>query len=256
MKVWAGRYDVNLSANDELCAGATTPPALPCVGGNLLAGVDVTADRSLDLDLRPIAVTGVVHLNDGDLPGASYDRGAIQSSPSASRRRATTSTSARPPRRRRMRPRCCRAVTSRASAPRILLAARTCRERCRAFRRSWSAAARKQPRPDSPPASVARSCALSSTTHKRGDARGILGRRGRHHRLADRQRLLAAPTVTGAARAAQSSAGLRPARGRLCRCPARSGGRHLCSRRSPASRSSRRRRRAGRPPRRARRPRP
>jgi hypothetical protein len=77
LMIWPGRYDVNLSANSDLCASAITPPALPCVGGNLLAGIDITADRSLDLDLRPIAVTGAVHLNDGDLPATSYDRGNI-----------------------------------------------------------------------------------------------------------------------------------------------------------------------------------
>src|SRR5262249_28318877 len=75
-ELWPGRYDVNLSVNSASCASATAAPGMPCVSGNILAGIDIAADRSLDLDLRPIALTGTVHLNDGNF-ATSYDPGYI-----------------------------------------------------------------------------------------------------------------------------------------------------------------------------------
>lgn len=59
------------------CTGAT----MPCSGGVIRAGVALTADGVLDVDLRGVRVRGGVTLNGAAMPDATASRGALVLSP-------------------------------------------------------------------------------------------------------------------------------------------------------------------------------
>lgn len=71
----AGDYAVALVANPAQCAGEVPPT--PCVGGPVLASVDLTSSGVLDVDIPRIEVGGAVTLAGGALPDEPGDRGAV-----------------------------------------------------------------------------------------------------------------------------------------------------------------------------------
>jgi hypothetical protein len=70
------RYDVNFTPNAAACT-ATQTSATPCNGGTLRAGVSVTTDGALDIDISAVTISGAVTLAGAALPTASMSRGAI-----------------------------------------------------------------------------------------------------------------------------------------------------------------------------------
>jgi hypothetical protein len=70
------RYDVVFQPDASACT-ATTTSATPCNGGTIRAGVSVTGDGVLDVDIPAIAISGAVTLAGSPLPAESANRGAI-----------------------------------------------------------------------------------------------------------------------------------------------------------------------------------
>lgn len=73
--VVAGSYTVALVANPGQCAGELPPT--PCVGGPLLASVDLSSSGVLDLDIPRIDISGKVTLAGADLPDEAGERGTV-----------------------------------------------------------------------------------------------------------------------------------------------------------------------------------
>jgi len=71
----AGSYSVALVANPAQCAGDVPPT--PCVGGTLLASLDLSSDGVLDVDIPRIDLSGKVTLAGADLPDEAGDRGSV-----------------------------------------------------------------------------------------------------------------------------------------------------------------------------------
>jgi hypothetical protein len=72
-----GVYDVGFIADAGLCAPGAQAPAIPCVGGTVSSAANLTADGTLDVDIRAVAVTGAVKVNGAALNAATTDRGSI-----------------------------------------------------------------------------------------------------------------------------------------------------------------------------------
>lgn len=72
----AGRYTVSLAADPSQCTGDAAPPT-PCVGGPLLAEIDLQSSGVLDVDIPLIEVSGAITLAGGALPDETGDRGAL-----------------------------------------------------------------------------------------------------------------------------------------------------------------------------------
>lgn len=71
----AGTYAVALAANPGQCTGEVPPT--PCVGGPLLAAVDLTMSGVLDVDIPMITVGGDITREGAALPHEDGDRGSI-----------------------------------------------------------------------------------------------------------------------------------------------------------------------------------
>jgi hypothetical protein len=71
----AGSYTVALAANPAQCTGDVPPT--PCVGGPVLAEIDLQSSGVLDIDIPLIEVAGAITLAGGALPDETGDRGAL-----------------------------------------------------------------------------------------------------------------------------------------------------------------------------------
>lgn len=72
-----GTYDIRYVPPVGLTCGQTDNP-MPCVGATVRAGVALTADGVLDLNLDTVSVRGTVTLNGATMPDATVERGALQ----------------------------------------------------------------------------------------------------------------------------------------------------------------------------------
>ena len=73
----AGRYDVTWAGS----GGACGPTGAPCNGASLRAGVMLSSDGVLDLDVRSVHVRGALTLAGAPLPDATAARGALVFAP-------------------------------------------------------------------------------------------------------------------------------------------------------------------------------
>lgn len=71
----AGSYTIALVANPAQCSGEAPPT--PCVGGPVLASLDLSSSGTLDVDIPLIEIGGAITLAGGALPDESGDRGAV-----------------------------------------------------------------------------------------------------------------------------------------------------------------------------------
>jgi hypothetical protein len=76
VRLLAGTYDVDYAANPSLCDGTTAPP-LPCTGGAIARGVDLSSDGVLDASLQRVTVTGRVTVRGAPMPAAAVNRGGL-----------------------------------------------------------------------------------------------------------------------------------------------------------------------------------
>jgi hypothetical protein len=76
VRLLAGTYDVDYAANPALCDGTTAPP-LPCTGGAVARGVDLSNDGVLDAGLQRVTVTGRVTVRGATMPAAALNRGGL-----------------------------------------------------------------------------------------------------------------------------------------------------------------------------------
>lgn len=75
-----GTYDVYWSVGGLTCDAQSGRQRLPCVDARLAENVAIEVDRTLDIDVHSIVVSGNLALNGGDFPEVSpyYDRGTLQ----------------------------------------------------------------------------------------------------------------------------------------------------------------------------------
>jgi hypothetical protein len=72
-----GTYDIRYVPPTGLLCGQTDN-LMPCVGATVRAGIALTADGVLDLNLDTVNVRGTVTLNGAPMPDATFERGALQ----------------------------------------------------------------------------------------------------------------------------------------------------------------------------------
>jgi hypothetical protein len=77
-----GKYDVVFVASPTLC-GVTPTPKVPCIGGKVLTGSQISTDGVLDVDLKAVTVSGAVTVGGAAMPDATKDRGKLAFSNSA-----------------------------------------------------------------------------------------------------------------------------------------------------------------------------
>ena len=70
-----GTYDVRFVANPTLCSSLTN--SIPCIGGVLQKGLQLTSSGSASWDLQPIVVSGAATLNGGALPSGADGKGNL-----------------------------------------------------------------------------------------------------------------------------------------------------------------------------------
>jgi hypothetical protein len=71
-----GTYDVVYAANAALCT-ATAISMVPCLGGRVVMSAHLTADGTLDVDLKAVTVNGAVTVRGMTMPTTTSDRGHL-----------------------------------------------------------------------------------------------------------------------------------------------------------------------------------
>jgi hypothetical protein len=77
LRLVAGTYDISFNGNPALCAAGAPATAMPCSRGTIARAVALTADRTLDLDLRSVRVSGNVTVRGAAMPAAGASRGTL-----------------------------------------------------------------------------------------------------------------------------------------------------------------------------------